>query len=172
MLTQERIKELVDEELTVAQVVVLLRCSNRKPSGKGPEVEESLRELGLMDQKSWSCTEDGRDVIRELKGFPYEPGPAYIAGVPASELERTPASKLRARHAPEGDLYDKFRPGGMPTSGSPDGRHRRLAEEGSGRVETIRATICVKCGEHVPKGATVVWVKDYGVFHPDCAPPS
>jgi hypothetical protein len=123
--------------------VALIRADAGKPFS-GDAVIKRLRELGLVEKASWTCTEDGRQVVGELVGIRYRPKPAYVAGVPESEPERTPAR-----------------------SSSPKGKFKPRTHDYA-RTDTVRDTICVQCTENIPKGSRVIWVQDEGVFHDDC----
>lgn len=173
MLTKARIKKLV-AELTAENLVALIRCEAGKPFD-GKVAIGRLRELELVEKASWSCTEEGRQVVGELVGIPYKRA-SMIAGVPVDEPHRTSDERVKARYA----------------SGNPDGQHRRLAAEeaasGSsaprtskpngkhkpaegvelGLATSNRASICFQCREEVPKGSSVIWIQDEGLFHVDC----
>jgi len=82
-MTKERIKELVGE-FSPQNITALVRCEAGLPFGGERYAIGRLRELGLIEKASWSCTEDGRQVVGELVGIPYKPMASRSSGTPAA----------------------------------------------------------------------------------------
>lgn len=147
MLTKNEIRALT-VELNQANVVALLRADAGKPFYGKPAIGR-LRELGLIEKGSWSCTEDGRQVVGELVDIPYEPRPSGLE--PSATMAKT-----LAKVAPE-----------TSRSSSPNGKFQPRTPDYA-YADSTRDSICAQCRVEVPKGSRVIWIQDEGLFHPDC----
>jgi hypothetical protein len=145
MLTKNEIRALT-VELNQAAVVALIRAEAGLPFS-GDVAIKRLRELELLEKASWSCTENGRQVVGELVGISYKPELNLYDGL------RRP-------------LVNTVSP---PASGSPDGsKYKPRADANVAKAIAQRGAICVQCKEEIEKGAPCVWIEGEGMFHPDC----